>query len=344
MRVIASVLVATLAILGTSLMAARAEDTGPQGVVRRFCQADALGQRSHPQTWIGVAPLVDWPFEPAWDHAVLISDYVVGEPRPVAGGGVEVEVKYLVVGDVSAAGYAAVTRTEAVILPLQFTEQTGWRISGPPPTPHLFASRVDPEAIARSIAQTEGTLLANSSFVWQMYRAAGWNVAFQRTEDFPSGTAFRRVETPQPGDVVVYSRSDGTPYHVGILEAANQIVSSTLNAGVVRTSRAAFAGAVTYYRLVEPVRPEDLREIPIPQAGDAALGGAGPGPTDVLTVATPPAEESRHPLRRSRSQASPTRATTGKPASSSKKPRRKHQPKAAASVPSVPSAEQTPAY
>src|SRR5512139_243951 len=292
MRVTTGVWVPLLAALWVA--AACAQEVGPQGVARQFCQADALGQRSHPHSWPEVAPLVDWPFEPAWDHAVLISDYQVGEPRPVAGGGLEVEVKYLVVGDVSALGYAPTNRSEVVVLPLRFTEQTGWRIGGPPPAPHLFASRVDPEAIARSIAHTGGALLANSSFVWQMYRAAGWNVAFQRTQDLPSGAAFRRVDAPQPGDLVVYGRPDGTPYHVGILEAANQVVSSTMNAGVVRTTLGAFAGAVTYYRLVEPVPAEDLRAIPIPHPGGAAADPALPAdsgsePSAVLIPETPPA-------------------------------------------------------
>ncbi len=342
MRVITSVWIPIIVAVSVALATARAEDTGPQGVARRFCQADALGQRSHPQTWVNVAPLVDWPLEPAWDYAVLISDYVVGEPRPVAGGGLEVEVKYLVVGDVSAMGYVATSRSVTVILPLRFTDQTGWRISGPPPAPHLFASRVAPEAIARSIAQTEGTLLANSSFVWQMYRAAGWNLAFQRTQDLPSGTAFRAVDTAQPGDLVVYSRSDGTPYHVGIVEAANQVVSSTINAGVVRTAPAAFAGGVTYYRLVEPVRAQDLGAIPIPQPGDAALEDAGPEPTEGLAPDSPPAASSGQTLRRSRVRAPRATATNRQTPSLSKQAVGEQQAAQGPPAPEAPSAAHTP--
>ena len=337
MRVITSVWLPILAALGVAVGSARAADVAPQGVVRRFCQADALGRRSHPHTWPEVAPFVEWPFEPAWDHAVLISDYIVGEPRPITGGGLEVEVKYIVVGDVSALGYAPTNRSEVLILPLRFTEQTGWRIGGRPPAPHLFVSRVDPDAIVRSIAQTEGALLANSSFVWQMYRAAGWNVAFQRTQDLPSGAAFRRVDVPQPGDLVVYSGSDGIPYHVGILEAANQVVSSTMNAGVVRTALAAFAGGMTYYRLVEPVPAAGLRAIPIPHPGDAARDDGLPA---VLMPGTPPAAASGQSLRRSPPPAARTGATNKKSPSSSKRAVGKRR--AAQGVPEAPAAAQTP--
>jgi len=41
-------------------------------------------------------------------------------------------------------------------------------------------------------------------------------------------------------------------YHAGLLEAEDQVVSSTLNAGIMRTAVDAFAGQVTYLRLVQP--------------------------------------------------------------------------------------------
>jgi len=95
-----------------------------------------------------------------------------------------------------------------------------------------------------------------------------------------AGTAWGNLKVMSVGDLVVYLRDDA-PYHVGLLEAENQVVSSTLNAGIVRTTIDAFAGDVRYLRLIEPeqgltrwrfastptagVRPQDERAPRAPQ-------------------------------------------------------------------------------
>src|SRR5215475_3198987 len=71
-----------------------AVESGPQGVVRQFCQADGLGLRVSPWGWSNVAPLVSWQLEPAWDEVVLITDYQVGPPHPVEGGALAIDVAF----------------------------------------------------------------------------------------------------------------------------------------------------------------------------------------------------------------------------------------------------------
>ena len=57
-----------------------------------------------------------------------------------------------------------------------------------------------------------------------------------------------QCSTPEAGDLVVYYDGE-KPYHVGLLESEDQVVSATLNTGVRRAPLAAFAGEVRYWRL-----------------------------------------------------------------------------------------------
>jgi hypothetical protein len=145
-----------------------------------------------------------------------------------------------------------------------------WRVLGPPPPPHIFAHRVDMDALRRSLEFGGLNFLPNSIFVWRMFQSAGWNVAFVPTIDLLNGQAYRAVDKPKTGDLVVYLR-DGVPYHVGIVEADDQIVSSTLNAGVVQTAPDAFPGEMEFLRLIqpEPVVETMPRPVPTPVAGPA---------------------------------------------------------------------------
>jgi hypothetical protein len=250
--------------LCTTLIAAlpaAAVESGPQGVVRQFCQADALGHRVTVRGWPEFMPIVSWPFEPAWDSVVLITGYTVGSPRPAENGALEVDVRYDVVGQVSALGLDTGVHVETVTFRVHAPEE-GWRIIGPPPPPHLFGARADIELMQRSFERGALNFLPNSLFIWQMFRSAGWNVAFQRTTDLLGGTAYRIVEKPQTGDVVVYLR-DGVAYHAGLLEAENRVVSSTLNAGIVRSAVDAFPGEVRYLRLIKPA-PEPTPVVTTP--------------------------------------------------------------------------------
>ncbi len=284
-----------LGALRLSVLPAEAVETGPQAVVRQFCQADGVGQRVTLAGWGGIAPLVSWTFEPAWDRAVLIAGYEVGTPRPSDAGRLAVEVRYTVVGQVSALGFDANAQVEAVTFDMGTSDGAGWRIFGPPPPPHIFSNRVDVDQMRRSFAEGGMNFLANTIFVWQMLHSAGWNVSFETTADLLNGAAYRIVDQPKTGDLVVYLR-DNTPYHVALLEGEHQVVSSTLNAGIVRTATDAFPGDVKYLRLVEPAAA------PTPGATPPSLALAPVGPlarpartpTPVQRPATKPSRAPRH--------------------------------------------------
>lgn len=246
---------------------------GPQSVVQRFCQADALGRRVSVRDWPDFMPIVSWPFEPAWDSVVLISGYEVGASRYGEGPTLDVDVRYTVIGQVSALGLDTDVHIETVTFRVQGPEDGG-RIVGPPPPPHVFGPRADIEAMRRSFEYGALNFLPNSLFVWQMLRSRGWNVPFQRTADLLAGTTYRVAEEPHVGDVVVYLRDD-VPYHAALLEAENQVVSSTVNAGIVRTPLDGFAGDIRYLRLIKP-QPAPRRAIatqvqPVPAATPTAV-------------------------------------------------------------------------
>jgi len=241
-------------LCSTALRAARAVEFGPQGIVRQFCQADALGDRVTVAGWPTVAPLVEWPLEPAWDHVMLIAGYTVDPPRKVEGGALAVDVHYSVVGVLTALGLATETRVDHITYRVHAPDERGWQIIGPPPPPYLFGDRVDVAVMQRSLERGTSDYLPNSAFVWQMFRSAGWKVERERTPDLLTSDAFRVVDQPAVGDVVAYLR-DTRPYHVGILESPDQVISSTLNGGVVRTALSAFPGDRQFLRLVDPSPP-----------------------------------------------------------------------------------------
>jgi hypothetical protein len=238
----------------------QAAEFGPQGVVRQFCQVDALGLRVMVAGWPRVAPLVQWTLEPAWDQVALITGYTVSPPRRDDDGTFSVDVHYSVLGQLTADGLNTESRVETVTFHVDAPDERGWRIIGPPPPPHLFEGGVDVAAVQRSLARGSPNFLSNAGFVWRMYRLAGWTVTPQRTADLLTSKVYRPVEHPAAGDLVAYLRED-RPYHVGILDAHAQVVSSTLNAGVVRSALNAFAGDVRYLRLVDPRSPDEVRAL-----------------------------------------------------------------------------------
>jgi hypothetical protein len=270
--------------------AERAQSLGPQSVVRRFCQVDGLGQRVSIAGWNDVAPLVSWAFEPAWDHALLIAGYEVGSPHAVEGheAALAVEVRYQVVAKVSALGVDNTTTVETSSFRVRTADQVNWRIVGPPPSPHIFSTRADVDAMRQSFQTGGVNFVPNSLFIWHMFQSAGWAIDFQPAEQLLNGRGFRVVMQPAPGDVVLYLR-DGVPYHAGLLEAENQIVSSTLNAGIVRTAANAFPGEMRYVRLIEPAPappPTPVVATPVVVPTAAAKGRGAPTPKHVA-VKTP---------------------------------------------------------
>lgn len=276
-------------VLATAVQT-QAVESGPQAVVRQFCQSDGLGRRVLMPGWAAVAPLVAWSFEPAWDHVVLVSSYEVGSPRSDENDGSAVEVRYAVIGQVSALGFDTAVHLEAVELRLE-TSAGRWRIAGPPPPPHIFASRVDIDELRQSLQSGGLNFMPNSAFVWQLFRSAGWNVPFVASTDLLAGSAYRAVAKAHVGDLAVYLR-DGVPYHVGVFEAEDRIVSSTLNAGIVRTMPDAFAGELKYLRLVEPETEPDMEAkaepemMTTPPASPRSGAAATPRPSRTRTVET----------------------------------------------------------
>jgi len=295
-----------------------AVESGPQGVVRQFCQADGLGLRVSPWGWNNVAPLVSWQLEPAWDEVLLITGYEVGPPHPADNGALAIDVAFTVVGQVSALGFDTTAYVDTVTFLVQAPAPAGWRIIAPPPVPHLFGSLVDVDTMRRSFDHGTSSFVSNSLFVWLMFQSAGWGVPYERTIDMLAGSAYRSVEEPRNGDLVVYARDD-RPYHVGIFESEGQIVSSTLNAGVVRSATNAFAGDVHYMRLVEPeARPgtaESQSFAPLTPSANALLpGAAAPSPA--------PAQPRRvtKRIRRTAAQASGNQGVSSKKAAHSTAP------------------------
>lgn len=241
-------------LFGAGGQAQQVASLGPQTVVRHFCERDAAGLRVTLPGWSRIAPLVEWALEPAWDHVRLISSYAVGSPVPGERGTLLVEVRYSVTADVSAIEIKPTARIESVLFQVRAASPTYWRIVGPPPPPFVFQAQADPEILRRSLESGGANFLANSVFVWRMLREAGWDVPYQPTTSLLDGRGFRAVKKPRAGDVVAYLRN-GIPYHAGFLEAGEVLVSATLNGGLVRSTLDAFAGDVTFLRLLRPREP-----------------------------------------------------------------------------------------
>ena len=245
---------------------------GPQTVVREFCRLDALGARATLHGWPQIAPLVAWEFEPAWDRVVLVTSYTVGWPLAEGETGFRVEVRYAVTGEVTARGF----RESAQIESRQFLVEPGddgsWRIAGPPPPPHVFANDVDVAGMQRSLERGGVNFLPNSLFVWQLFRDSGWGIPMESTAELARTQVFRSATEGNPADLVLYLDGE-VPYHVAVLEEEGVVVSSTLNAGIVRTPEDAFPGLRRYLRL----RPPELwPATPTPTLSAAALEGLLP--------------------------------------------------------------------
>ncbi|MCK6553563.1 hypothetical protein L6Q96_03095 [Candidatus Binatia bacterium] len=274
---------------------------GPQGVVREFCQLDGMGQRVTMPGWSKLAPLVGWTLEPAWDRVVVVASYVVGPPRPIDGStALAIDVQYSVVGEISAAGFRAEPALETLTLMVDAPGSGSWRILGPPPPPHLFADRIDVAEMRASLTHGSARFVPDSLFVRGMFQAAGWQIPHLPVAELLSSRAFRTVDKPAAGDVVVYLDGE-QPYHLGILAGTDAVVSSTINAGFVRAPVGAFPGEVRYSRLVglpgvvarddEGVSRELRRRRPGMGLDPSPPAGPTTGPTP--TAGRPRGEETR---------------------------------------------------
>ena len=256
-----SLVAAALTFAALSLAPAPARGADPLNTVRAFCQADGRGDRIDPRRWMAVADLVTWPLEPAWDHLYLIRGFELGMPQRREGG-VDVEVQYTITGDVHSSVVTTEERVEKRVLTLVRGDDGVWRIRAPAPPPYLFASEADDETLAALLAPDGSSYLSNSAFVWRMLRSVGWTMPYADTAGLASSPDFTSERTAEVGDLVLYYDGE-QPYHVGLVESEETIVSATLNGGIRRTPFGAFAGEIRYRR---PVASAMATPTPLPTA------------------------------------------------------------------------------
>ena len=250
------------------LLARPALGGDPMASVRAFCAADAIGARLEQREWPRIAPWVTWQLEPAWDRIELVRGYEVSTPR-TQDGKVSCEVKYTVVGEIIGGRSIDAARVESVTYPLVL-DGSGewWRISGPPPIPHLSADRVDRQAMADLLDPKNGGYLSAASFVVELLHGAGWELPQLDISALLTTTLLETVESPAVGDLVLYVDA-GRPYQAGVLESEDRVVSMTLNGGLRRAPVNAFAGEVVYRRLLPaaatPAPTEGASDSPTPE-------------------------------------------------------------------------------
>jgi hypothetical protein len=255
------------AAIGAAARPAPAAD--PIDVLRAFAQADGRGARLSAGSWNRVAPLVGWGLEPAWDSLSLISGFEVGSPRP-RDGAVDVDVQYSVVADVDAHGMRRVNRVETRTLTLEPTGSGAWRLRAPAPPPYIFESEADGAALGELLDPANQRYISNSGLVWSLLRDAGWDRPHANTAQLPTTPGYSAQRTANIGDLALYY-DHGVPYHVGIVDSDDTIVSSTLNGGVRRTPFGAFAGEIRYLR---PVDSDETAAPPTAAARDATPAAA----------------------------------------------------------------------
>jgi hypothetical protein len=237
----------------------------PLNIVRAFCQADGRGARLAAHTWAEVGGLVTWPLEPAWDHLYLIRGFELGAPM-VREGGLDVEVQYTITATIRSSVVSEEVRVETRTYRLVRGDDGSWRIAAPPPPPYVFASYADDTALADLLSPDGAHYLSDSAFVWQLLRGAGWTMPYADTRTLATSADFTSERTADVGDLVLYYDGD-QPYHVGIVESEDTIVSATLNGGIRRTPFAAFAGEVRYRR---PLATLAATPTPPPKSAPAA--------------------------------------------------------------------------
>jgi hypothetical protein len=190
----------------------------------------------------------------------VISGYQIEAPR-YSDDHVEIDVQYTVTQTLSGIGVDDTAHIDSVTLNLVADGAGGWRITAPPPLPHLFANNLDVLSLRAALAPDSPTYLSASAFVWRMLTDAGWAVPYRLVRQLRDPAVFAAVSQPKPGDLALFL-ADNIPYHVGFVSSDGTIASATANAGLMRTSPEAFAGTVLYLR---------LKQLRAPSPGFAAV-------------------------------------------------------------------------
>ncbi len=299
-------LLAVAALLATLACPAIVQAQIPEDAVRVFCQRDGHGDRLRSGTWPSIGELVTWRLEPAWDRVVLISGYRIGGVVR-DGDQAEMEITYASVAEVTPQGISDVSGPDIVKVHL-VRRGNAWRLLDPPPPPHVFENLVDRDDMAASMAPENATFVSDSVFIWRMFRQAGWDLSFEPVAHLLDPGTFFPVAEPRVGDVVAYVHN-GVPYHAGIYEGEDSVVSATINRGIMRTRLSAFAGDLRYLRLGDVARlgaaTPGAEGSPAATAEEAAarLRAAGtPGAENPEVAAPPPS---------SRATPSPAPSPTG---------------------------------
>jgi hypothetical protein len=250
-------LAAACAALAAAL-AASAEAADPLNTMRAFLQADGHGARVDPRSWPVVADLVTWPLEPAWDHVYLIRGFELGTPER-RDAELDVVVQYTITAEVRSNTVKEEERVESRTYRLMRDEDGVWRIKPPAPPPYVFASDADAQALAELLAPGDPRYVSNSGFVSYLLRDAGWAIPYADTAALATAAEFSSERTAEVGDLVLYFDGE-TPYHVGVVESEDTVVSSTLNGGIRRTPFGAFAGEIKYRRPLATARATPTAE------------------------------------------------------------------------------------
>jgi len=269
-------LITAIILLLTGSSSAFAAD--PLKIAREFCRLDGLGRRLEPQTLRSMAPLVAWPFEPAWDRVLLARGYEISTPR-YEGENVALDVTYTVVAEVRAGKVKRGEWLDVQTLRMQpIDDGKRWVISGPPPVPHLFESRLESDALAKALDPEAGGFPSNSAVVWNLFREEGGTLPYMDTLDLATASSFMNVTEPSAGDAVFYFQGENA-YHVGYLVGENQVISATLNSGIVKVPIDAFAGEVRFRRSIKMTvpAPAESDSGKAPTSGTAAVGNAASG-------------------------------------------------------------------
>src|SRR5262249_32598587 len=102
-----------------------------------------------------------------------------------------------------------------------------------------------------------------ASFVQHYLTGAGWDISAFSVRGAATLDALSEVSTPALGDIVLYYDGD-VPYHVGVLESEDAVLSAMLYGGIRRSPLHAFSVAVHYRRPRDSARASTPTPVPAP--------------------------------------------------------------------------------
>lgn len=125
-----------LLAIGSSRLFAQGEAGSPAEVVRNYCSKDSKGVRLDKSTWLRIAPLIQWPSEPDWNTAVLITRFQIVRVS-LNGEKATAVVLYDVVGQMDGWEKLDPRRGQETVAFSLDLKHGVWRISCCPIYPHV---------------------------------------------------------------------------------------------------------------------------------------------------------------------------------------------------------------